>query len=541
MRMKLAAGAVLALALMVGTVGNNHVPLDLHEVYVVQTAEEMHERGEWVVPYCGGDLRLNKPPLSYWLTRVVAAIDGANEFEPWHGRSISAIGGVLLVAMVMWTAAQLYTGPVGLMAGLLCTTSFGFFTWTHNARSDMLYAAICAAMAGLWVMSWKARGRGRRGLIGTYGMWVMFGVGSLCKGPHIPAIFVGAFAIVMALHRPSRRDAWRVLRPVTGLIVAAAIALPWWAMLYWRIGDRLFESQLTGSRFELGWWQVLDPYYFYRSWQHVLPWVMLWPAAVAAMVVKHRINFAARAMGLIVLIGVIVLSFGGGKRWLYALPLLGPMCVVMAFAGRRMLSQFYGRGLLRPGVLLVGHALAAGAVLTVAWWLRWRDGDVSQLDGAKVATGLLIMAASVGAAWLWVKQEWGWRRGRAELVGAALVFAVMFQAGGSSAVLWSPSRWGPVTMGRIIDEQVDAATPVLTWGVNPWALVYYADRPVREMYTLDELKTTVDHAGASGLVLVTPTEQEAAVRKALTGRGIESLATVPDAADEKDWVLLQLR
>lgn len=537
----MAAGAVLALAMMLGTVGNNRVPLELHEVYVVQTAEEMHERGDWVVPYCGGRMRLNKPPLSYWLTGAVAAIDGADELEPWHGRIVSAVGGVILVAMTMWTAAQLFSAPVGLMAGLLCATSYGFFTWTHNARSDMLYAAICAAMIGLWVMSWKAKGRGRRALIGTYGLWVMFGLGTLCKGPHIPAIFVGAFGLVMAMHAPSRPLVWKVLRPATGLIVAMAIALPWWAMLYWRIGDRLFESQLAGSRYELGIWQVVDPYYFYRAWQHVLPWVALWPAGLAAVFTRRRINFAARAMGVIILIGLIVLSFGGGKRWLYALPLLGPLCVVMAFAGRRMLTQFYGSGVLRPGVLLSGHAIAAAAALAGMWWMHQQGGDVSTLDSAKVIAGLLIMAVSVGAAWMWAKQERDWRMGRAEMVGAALVFAVMFQAGGSSAVLWSESRWGPVRMGRIIDERIDPATPVLTVGADAWGLVYYADRPVREVESLDELTAAADQAGDRGLAVVVRSERLEQVIEAVQGHAVQQVATVEHAAADKDWILLRVR
>ena len=49
------------------------LPLDGHEAFVVQTAQEMRERGDWIVPYFNAKPRLTKPPLSYWLTMGIAA------------------------------------------------------------------------------------------------------------------------------------------------------------------------------------------------------------------------------------------------------------------------------------------------------------------------------------------------------------------------------------------------------------------------------------------------------------------------------------
>ncbi|CAN5226939.1 hypothetical protein BH18GEM1_BH18GEM1_00760 [soil metagenome] len=38
----------------------NMAPLEYHEAYVVQTAEEMRQRTDWVVPYFNGEPRLRK-------------------------------------------------------------------------------------------------------------------------------------------------------------------------------------------------------------------------------------------------------------------------------------------------------------------------------------------------------------------------------------------------------------------------------------------------------------------------------------------------
>ena len=38
------------------------------EVRVVETAREMLASGDWLLPRLNGELRLQKPPLAYWLT-----------------------------------------------------------------------------------------------------------------------------------------------------------------------------------------------------------------------------------------------------------------------------------------------------------------------------------------------------------------------------------------------------------------------------------------------------------------------------------------
>src|SRR6185295_2649298 len=51
-------------------------PIDAHEAFVARTATEMSRRGEWAVPWFNDEIRLQKPPLSYWLAMGVHAAAG---------------------------------------------------------------------------------------------------------------------------------------------------------------------------------------------------------------------------------------------------------------------------------------------------------------------------------------------------------------------------------------------------------------------------------------------------------------------------------
>src|SRR5436309_792932 len=85
------AALVMLCAAVVSTAGMVRLPLDEHEVFVAQTARQMMDSGDWVVPWFGGVPRLNKPPLSYWLTMLAAWASGARDIQPWHARLPSAL------------------------------------------------------------------------------------------------------------------------------------------------------------------------------------------------------------------------------------------------------------------------------------------------------------------------------------------------------------------------------------------------------------------------------------------------------------------
>ncbi|MEQ8494116.1 MAG: hypothetical protein RLW42_07840, partial [Gammaproteobacteria bacterium] len=91
---------LLLLAGVLGSVRLASLPPDEHEVLVLRTVEEMAARGDWVVPYFNAAPRLNKPPMSYWATALVAAADdAATRVRPWHGRAVSLAAGLAMAVL----------------------------------------------------------------------------------------------------------------------------------------------------------------------------------------------------------------------------------------------------------------------------------------------------------------------------------------------------------------------------------------------------------------------------------------------------------
>ena len=91
---RLGAASLLILGLALAGRELGRPPLEVHEAYVVQTAQEMNQRGSWVVPWFNGEPRLKKPPLSYWATALVGRLAGHDPLRPADGRIPSALAGV---------------------------------------------------------------------------------------------------------------------------------------------------------------------------------------------------------------------------------------------------------------------------------------------------------------------------------------------------------------------------------------------------------------------------------------------------------------
>ena len=80
--------------LLSGVLASSSIPLDSHEIFVAETAQEMLQRGDWIVPYFNGEPRLNKPPVSYWATAALAyAAGAAPRVSEIHARLVPRPGG----------------------------------------------------------------------------------------------------------------------------------------------------------------------------------------------------------------------------------------------------------------------------------------------------------------------------------------------------------------------------------------------------------------------------------------------------------------
>ncbi|MCL4219898.1 MAG: glycosyltransferase family 39 protein [Phycisphaerales bacterium] len=520
---------VLVLALYASFFGLATTEMEFHEIFVVQTAAEMQERGDYLVPHFNGELRLTKPPMNYWLTAACAWVRGADRPEAIDGRLPSALAGVALVVITILLGNELWSRAVGLSAGLILCGTFGFVKHTHSARPEMVYAALCAGAFLCFVAAWRRRGRSRLPWLG----WVLVALAILTKGPQFPALMLGSLALGLALHAPSRRHIARVFRPVRGLLIVAVLSSWWWFAIRAAVGDEtLADSQLLGSRFLLGFDAWHNPAYFYLIWALLLPWIFLFgPMLRAAVNRGSRRAAAARIMAIVVLGTILVLNFGHDKRPHYLLPILPIASLLMALGLRglfKRLSVRCGQRCVRTLVLVTASIAVAGVL--AARFLLPPDAREPHLD-MLLAVNLLAIVAATG---LVLRSNLLPQAISPFRVPLALRWAGVVAVALSSSLLLTylltstnlpPRRHTAEMVARVPKDAV-----LVTIGVEPHYIIHYAGRRVVSPETVDKfLAMKLDSAW-----IVT---DETSARELAHHGSKREIDRIPDCEGEIDWVL----
>jgi 4-amino-4-deoxy-L-arabinose transferase-like glycosyltransferase len=462
--------------------------MKLHEIFVAGTVQEMHARGDWIVPYFNAEPRLNKPPLSYWVTGAVAQLTGSpSRVRPWQARLPSALAGVGLLVLSVWLGRVLFDRATGVLCALLLATSVGYFTYTHNARPDMLYAFWCVAGLACLASTWRSS-PASRGRFTPYGAWLCFALATLAKGPHIPAVFLVGFVVFLVAQRVDLREGLAMLRPITGVALLLLLTLPWWWLVHHRLGaETLAGSQLSGSLLTLSWPDALDPYYLYKPLGLLLPWWPLVPGAVLLVCSRiHPWGQAARLLALLVFVTIVVLTIGSQKRVVYVLPLMVPVCLLLA-AGCRVLLE-------RGGSTRWWLALPVINGLLVLFGLYWsvrgggRTETASALWWSALGLTIALLVAATAAGSLR-------RLPIAQVAISAVMAATFFVSAGSVLAMRSGDRTAWPRLAEGLATRTSEQTKVATLDMPAAVFVYHMRRPVPELQGLGEVRRYREQAG----------------------------------------------
>jgi 4-amino-4-deoxy-L-arabinose transferase-like glycosyltransferase len=186
-----------------------------------QIARNMLESGDWVTARLNGIAYLEKAPLKYWL---IAASFSAFGVHDWAARIPIVLGSIALCWLTARFGAWAFSPLAGTYAGLALATCCGLFLFTRILIPDVLLT-LAVALA-MWAFlraleeppSWKW----------PAAFWASLGAGFLLKGLIAMVFPIGAAAIYLLVRRQWLD--WAVvrrLRPFTGPLITAAIALPW--------------------------------------------------------------------------------------------------------------------------------------------------------------------------------------------------------------------------------------------------------------------------------------------------------------------------
>jgi len=364
-------------------------------------ARAMARSGDWITPRLWGAPWFEKPALLYWLSAVGFRLGLNTELAP---RLPGALIAVAFLAFYWWTLRREFTCRAAWLATLILGSSGMWVAYSQNAVTDLPLAATFSA-AMLLAMPWVARRDTRQLPLAA----AMFGLAVLAKGL-VPLALAAPLLLGRHLRDWLR---WRVLLPFF------LVALPWYALCYWRNGWTFIHeffvvqhlSRVTSGALKHG-----QPVWFYLPilLAGLLPWTPL-----LALTARRRVYRDRRRLFLAVwvLLVLVLFSISFNKLPGYILPLLPAAAALLALALDEaadarawlaacgaLLVAFPITAQVLPAAVLAGLTRAPRPVFQAVWLVAavvalgaW----LLEARGKRVAAVLAVAAgAAVGIAWL---------------------------------------------------------------------------------------------------------------------------------------------
>jgi 4-amino-4-deoxy-L-arabinose transferase-like glycosyltransferase len=326
--------------------------IDRDEPRFAEASREMIQRGDYIVPYFNDQLRLDKPPLTYWAQTVSYRIFGQNDFA---ARFPSAVAAALTALVIFAWGSRIGAPGVGWWAAIIFTLSLQTFLHAKAAVADMwlvLFMTL-AYWAGYELIQRRTpnaqRSTPNQGAAVSSPRWAIWkspffvfylalALGFLAKGPiaWAPLLTVGAIIV-------HTRD-WQLTRCFkfpAGILLTLAVVAVWGipALIqthgeFLRIGiGRHVIGRSLGAMEGHGWnslggYLLLLPFYFVTVFVSFFPWSIKLPALLKKLW-RERDNIDRYLLSGIAII-FIIFSLIKTKLPHYTLPAFGLLALLLA-------------------------------------------------------------------------------------------------------------------------------------------------------------------------------------------------------------------
>jgi 4-amino-4-deoxy-L-arabinose transferase-like glycosyltransferase len=265
--------------------------IDRDEPRFAEASREMIERGNYIVPYFNNQLRLDKPPLTYWAQLSSYRIFGENDFA---ARFPSAIAASLTALAIFGWSRRIGGEKVSWCAAIIFTLSLQTFVHAKAAVADMwlvLFVTV-AHWAGYELITASSTRAARQAVAPDRRLWwwvfyLSLGLGFLAKGPIAWTPLLTVAAVVTYA-----RD-WQVLgsfKFFRGILLTLVLVALWGipALIQTHgeffsvglgrhvIGRSLATMEGHGSS-SLGAYLLFLPFYFVTVFISFFPWAIKWP------------------------------------------------------------------------------------------------------------------------------------------------------------------------------------------------------------------------------------------------------------------------
>lgn len=479
------APLLVAAALFLPSIGARLIYLGDEARYAL-LARNMVQTGDWLVPRIGSEVHLEKTPLFIW---SIAALSLAQrDVTELTAVLPSAVSGILGVGMTVLLGRSMFGPRVGVLAGLVLATTWGYFWHARLALADMMVTAFVVAGAAAF---WAAVGRPGQRRLPMALFWVGLGLALSAKGPVglMPLLPCGAFLV--ADHGWS---GLRKLRPLTGVAVVAVISVPWALAFAFQPETSYVQSVLVEDFLAprlRGWGQPSEALWALGPiGVGFMPWAPFLPSAVRHGWWKPEGDDTRRAFRFLVfwvLAYVIVITLMPHKRDRYLLPTYPALALMVGWLWDRWMTRPVPGTLRLHGV--VWAALAALIAVAIVLPLRPRP-ELAVLVPPTPATKLVLVGLLVVAAALIVIAAMAGRPLAMFLticIPMVLVLAYetrIFVAGHNRTY----------DIKALADRLAHRATPgteFVTYRYQPLALQFYTGRTVKRARDVAELTALV--------------------------------------------------
>ena len=253
--------------------------LDPDEGLHASIAQEMVERGDWVVPRLMGKPFLDKPILYFWAEALSLRLFGMSEAAIRMPGLMFGLLGAMTTAAVAW---RLFGRTAGMIAGLFYATTVFPLTLAQAAVHDIaLVPWVNLALLLLWESEQVHSRRAALGSAAAAG--AVLGLAVLTKGLVGVALVGITYGSYLVLSR--RLTLASCFRGALTLVMAAVVASTWYVAVEQRSPGYLFyffvERHLLGfttatqRHGDAPWW-----YYLPVLFGGGMPWISYLPAAV---------------------------------------------------------------------------------------------------------------------------------------------------------------------------------------------------------------------------------------------------------------------
>ncbi len=312
-------------------------PLDRDESRFVQATRQMLETGDFIRIQFQHDMRAKKPVGAYWLQAAsVRLFSDTASHAVWPYRLPSALSAWAAVLMTFAFGRHLFGRQPALLGAALLASCLILVTEAHQAKTDaLMLACAVAAQGALGRFYLGAKGSAALPGIGVaLVFWVAIGLSILVKGPVVPTI---TLLTILALVIADKQAVWLVgLRPITGVVVAASIAAPWFVAISQATGGAFVGEavksdllpKLLGAQESHGGWPGT-----YLALAAVTMWpasLLLWPSLIAAW--RLRLRPEVRYCLAWVVPAWVMFEIVPTKLPHYVLPTFPALCLLMAAA-----------------------------------------------------------------------------------------------------------------------------------------------------------------------------------------------------------------